>query len=179
MKRTLTAIACFFAALLPGTAEEHGFLFESVKPGERDPAGDVKVVSKAGSVVFDFYAGRGIGGVRIIPKAGVWPTSVTLRLRLGGLESLRISGGDVVVSASVLSHSGHRQLQEIEEAGKKRAGEGSEAFRVAIRLLDGNGREIEALPDPAKGGCFEVALPPALLARAKAGLTLNWVDFFR
>ena len=178
MKTTLTVLACFLAASA-GAVEPSGFQFEGVKPGEKEPGWGIKVEVKGDAAVFDFHAVRGIGGVRIIPKTGVWTKSVILRFRLGGLESLRLSGGGLILSTSVLSHSGHKKLLEIEDGEKKRVGERDDPLWVGIRILDGNGTEIEALPDPAKGGCFEVTVPPALLTRAKTGLTLNWVDFYR
>lgn len=167
------------AALLAGAAEPPAFEIKSLKPGE--PAGDerVKVAVKGDAVVFDIHDARGIGGVSIVPKKGAWPKSVVLRLHLGGLESIQMGCAKVTLFGSVLSHSGHERLLEIEEAGKKRKAGKDDPLWTGIRMVDAEGKDIKHLPDPDKGGCFEVAVPPTLLGGAGAKLTLRWINFYR
>ncbi len=178
MKTLRTVLACFLIAAHAGATEPPDFAIESLKPGERSAG--IKAAVEGDAVVFEIHDARGIGGVRITPKSGEWPKAVILRLHLGGLEQLRVSGAKVALSASVLSHSGHRTLLEIEEAGKERRSAGQDdPLWMTIRIKDAQGAEINALPDRAKGGYFEVVVPPALFAGEKAALTLHWIDFYR
>ncbi len=179
MKSKLTTISCIMAALLSSAVEPPEFKIESLKPGEVVREGSVKVSIQKGAIVFDIHDARGIGGVSITPKLGDWPKSVIVRLHLSGLESLQMSNGKVTLSGSVLSHSGHMRLLEIEESGKKREAGKDDPLWINIRMLDGQGKDIDHLPDATKGGYFEVTLPPALLSTAKPGMTLRWIDFYR
>lgn len=178
LKALRPALAGVLVTLYAGAAEPPEFAIECLRPGERRE--EIKVASQDDAVVFEIRDARGIGGARITPKNGDWPKVVILRLHLGGLEQLQISGAKISLFASVLSHSGHRRLLEIEEAGKKRRSAGNDdPLWMTIKIKDALGAEINALPDRAKGGYFEVVVPPALLAGESAALTLHWIDFFR
>ncbi|MCE9518147.1 MAG: hypothetical protein K8R87_01045 [Verrucomicrobia bacterium] len=179
MKSILAAFSFLMAAQLAGAVEPLEFMFESLKPGETVREGSIKTSSQKEAVIFDIHDARGLGGVSITPKLGVWPKSVIVRLHLSGLESLRMSNGKVTLSGSVVSQSGHMRLLEIEESDKKREADKNDPLWVNIRMLDGQGNEIDRLPVPEKGGYFEITLPPALLCAAKRGMTLRWIDFYR
>ncbi len=179
MKTMLTAFSLFTATLLASAVEPAEFKIGSLKAGEWVRDDCVKFTSEEGVVVFDIHDAQGIGGVSITPKSGDWPKSVIVRLHLPGLESLQLSAGKVTLFGSVLSHSGHKRLLEIDEAGKKREAGRDDPLWINIRMLDGHGKDINHLPDPGKGGCFEVTLPPALLIESNLGMTLRWIDFYR
>jgi hypothetical protein len=175
----ITVLACFLAALFAGATEPPGFDIESLKPGEVVRDGWIKVTLSEGAVVFDIHDARGIGGVRITPKSCGWPKPVVVRLHLRGLESLQISSGKFTLFGSVLTHSDHRRVLEIDEAGQRREAGKDDPFWINIRTVDAQGRDTDHLPDPEKGGYFEVTLPPALLNADTLGMTLRWIDFFR
>lgn len=178
MKTLRTALACFLFGVYAGAAKPPVFTIENIKPGERRDG--IKATIQGDTVVFEIRDARDIGGARIAPKSGDWPKAVILRLHLGGLEQLQVSGAKVSLIASVLSHSGHRRLLEIEEAGKERRSAGKDdPLWMTIKIKDTLGAEIDALPDPAKGSYFEVVVPPALFVEEKAVLTLHWIDFHR
>jgi len=179
VKTMLTAFSFLLAALFASAMEPPEFQIESLKPGEVVRADCIKVTLQAGAVVFDIHDERGIGGVRITPKWGGWPKPVIVRLHLSSMESLQISSGQFTLFGSVLSHRGHRRLLEIEEAGQKREAGKDDPLWINIRMLDGQGKDIQHLPDPEQGGYFEVTLPPALLNADKLGMTLSWIDSYR
>jgi len=179
MKIIIAAFSFFMVVQLACAAEPPAFEIESLRPGE--PAGDerVKVAVQGDVVVFDIHNPRGIGGVSIMPKKEVWPKSAVLRLHLGGLESIQMGCAKVTLFGSVLSHSGHERLLEIEEAGKKRKAGKDDPLWVGIRMLDAEGKDINHLPDPYKGGYFEVTVPPTLIGKTGEKLTLRWINFYR
>ena len=106
-------------------------------------------------------------------QKGQWPTTVILRLHLGGLESFAVSNGRIKLTGSVLSHSGNTKRLYLTEAGKDEEREpGTE-----IKVLDAAGKPIKGLPD--KDGYFEIRLPKALLEGQPKSLELGWIDFYR
>lgn len=179
MKTMLTVFCCFVANLFAGAVEPPEYKIKSLKPGEELRGTKVKISTQEGAVIFDIHDARGIGGVSITPKSGDWPQSVVVRIHLSGLESLQISNGKVTLFGSVLSHSGHMRLLEIEEAGKKKQAGKSDPLWMNIRMLDAQGKDIDHLPDPKQGGYFALTLPPALTSAAKNGMTFRWIDFYR
>jgi hypothetical protein len=52
------------------------------------------------------------------PTSGNWPTTITPRLNLGGLESFIVSNGKLKLTVSVLSHSGNTKRLYLTEDGK-------------------------------------------------------------
>jgi len=179
MKFIITVFTFSMVILFACAAEPSAFEIESLKPG--GPAGEerIMVTVQRDTVVFDIHDAHGIGGLSITPKKGAWPKSVVLRLHLGGLESIQLGCAKVTLFGSVLSHSGHERLLEIEEAGKKRKAGKDDPLWADIRMVDARGKDINHLPDPNKGGCFEVTVPPTLLGKTGGELTLRWIDFFR
>jgi hypothetical protein len=143
----------------------------------RKPEDRVTVALADGNVIFTVTSPRGIGGATIERKGETWPQAVVLRLHLRGLESLAISCGEMKLSASVLSHSGNARLLHLGTNGK----EGPQLTKDSphwtdVRVLDASGKPITGLPD--KGGYFELAIPTALLEKAKV-MKVEWVDFYR
>jgi hypothetical protein len=70
-------------------------------------------------------------------------------------------------------------LLEVEKEGKRREVGAKDPLRATVRMLDGEGKPTDRLPDPAKDGRFEVTLPAALFEGADGDLVLSWVDFYR
>lgn len=144
-------------------------------------AGDaVTVAVERGTAVLTVSSPSGIGGATVQRPDGVrWPDELPLRLRLRGLESLRITGGDATLRVSVLSHSGHPRLLHLRRGGQP---EGPELARgdpgwTDVRAFDADGEPADGLP--VEGGWFELTVPKVLLSEQSESLTLDWVDFHR
>jgi len=151
----------------PGTA----FQIHGKNPGA------VMVTGDDLRTVFTIQDARGIGSATIRREDGQWPQKVIVNAQLRSLEHFAITSGDVKLAASVLSHSGNRQLLHLWRGDK----EGPQLTRegghwMEIRTLDADRKPIAGLP-PA-GGCFEMSIPNALLAETKE-LRLDWIDFYR
>ena len=108
---------------------------------------------------------------------GKWPTTVILRLHLGGLESFAVSNGKIKLTGSVLSHSGNTRLLDVVEDGKEKKVEKDSPYWMEIRGFDSTGKPIQGLPD--KGGYFEITLPKAVLEGKSKSLEIGWIDFYR
>jgi hypothetical protein len=139
----------------------------------RKPEDRVEMKTEGDAATWDVFSPSGIGGATITAAGGKWPATVTVRLRLRGLESLAISNGKVKLAGSVLSHSGNARRVSLTEDGKEQPG----PAETEIRVLDAAGKPIQGLPD--QGGCFEITLPKALLEGQPKSLELNWIDFYR
>ncbi len=151
----------------PGTAFQiHG----------RNP-GAVTATNDDVQTVFTIRDPHGIGSASIRREDGPWPDKVIVRAQLGGLEQFTITSGEVTLAASVLSHSGNQRLLHVRQNGKEGAQLTRESeYWMEIRTLDAAGKDITGLP-PA-GGCFEMAIPKALLTDAKE-VRLDWINFYR
>ena len=151
----------------PGTA----FQIHGKNPGAVTATGDDL------QTVFTIQDPRGIGSATVRREDGQWPQKVTVRAQLRGLEHFAITSGDVTLTASVLSHSGNRQLLHLWRDGK----EGPQLTResehwMEIRTLDADGKPVTGLPPD--GGCFAMTLPQVLFAETKE-VRLDWINFYR
>ena len=102
---------------------------------------------------------------------------VVVRLRLMGLESLTVSNGKTLLSASVLSHSGNPRLLDVVEDGKEKKVGKDSPYWAEMRGFDSTGKPVTGLP--GKGGYFEITLPKALLEGQPKSLEVEWIDFYR
>ncbi|NQU24193.1 MAG: hypothetical protein HQ567_23170 [Candidatus Nealsonbacteria bacterium] len=120
---------------------------------------------------------RGIGGATLQRTGKAWPGVIVVRLHLRGLESFTVAAGKRKLSASVLSHSGHKRLLHLWEDGKEKKIEPASPYWTQLGIFDARGKPIEKLPE--QGGYFEITLPKALLSGQGGTLTLGWIDFYR
>ena len=83
-------------------------------------SGDAVAVTRDGARWgFTVTSERGIGSATIARRDVPWPTNVTFRLKLGGLELLDIQCGAARLHASVQSHSGFGRTVQLTGADGK------------------------------------------------------------
>ena len=104
-----------------------------------------------------------------------WPETVVVRLRLQGLESLKIASETIKLEASVSSSNGDFRLWRSGEEEKALNEKSSLWFEP--KLLDSKGRKSKSIP--LQDGYIELQLPKALFASNPRSITLTWVDFYR
>jgi hypothetical protein len=142
----------------------------------REP-GTLKAENQDGRGILIIHGGRGIGEATIRPGAGTWPEETILRAYLSGLESLKISAGNVTLAASVSSHSGNEVLLHLDSKGKEGPQLGIDSpYWMEIKTRGANGKSVPGLPP--QGGWFEATIPNALLSGA-GELKVSWIDFYR
>ncbi len=170
--REMRSLVVFLAMALFATAAQADDL-PTFDIRAKKPADTIKVKVEKDTTIFDIVSPNGIGGATINPPKGKWPTTVILRLHLGGLESFAASAGKMRLTGSVLSHSGNRKRLTLTEDGK----DDSREPGTEIKVLDAGGEPVKGLP--GKGGYFEIRLPKALLKGEAKSLELGWIDFYR
>jgi len=127
---------------------------------------------------FTVMSPSGIGGAAITREGERWPGSIILRLRLRGLERLRIGNGKVTLSASVSSGGDHQTILSFSEGGKEEVPiDRSNPYWTEISILDAQGHPTSEIP--LRDGVFEITLPHALFVSKPPTITLDWIDFYR
>lgn len=140
-------------------------------------AGTLTMTEEGGKTIFSIKGGRGIGeaSVRRLPDG--WPPEIVVRAYLRGLELFSVSDGLVKLSASVLSHSGNKQLLHLWKGGKEGPPlDAKSPYQMKIRVCNADGKPVQGLPP--EGGWFEMTLPRALLKKANT-IELGWINFYR
>ena len=119
------------------------------------------------------YANSRVGDDEITFGSSLSGSTITLTTPI----TINDATGQVKISASVLSHSGHPTLAHLWKNGQEGPPlKSSSPYWLEIRRLDAKGQPVSSLPP--QGGCFEVTLPQKLLNQA-ATFELHWIDFYR
>lgn len=131
----------------------------------------VEIQVQDGQAVIDVSSESGIGSATVTRRNGPWPT-IVLRLRLRGLESLRLTTDKATVQASA-SNSGDQpgQCHRIRDGIEEPLGTDS-PYYVDIRHVKTAGEDHDS-------DYFEVIVPRALLDNLSSRLRIEWIDFYR
>ncbi|MFM2003460.1 MAG: hypothetical protein RI963_2886 [Planctomycetota bacterium] len=146
--------------------------------GDRTQEAGIKVAIADGVATIDVTRTPPMGRMRITTE-GKWCEGIVLRLRVGGLENLQCDHGEVSVTASVLSHSDHKQLQFRMKGEKQVALDPKDPLWLEISRRDKDGKKLTSLPKVDEGGYFEIRIPAAMLAAEPQPLAIDWIDFYR
>jgi hypothetical protein len=129
-------------------------------------------------VIFTVTSPSGIGSAAITRKGERWPGSMILRLRLTGMERLRIGNGKATLSASVSGSGNPKTILSLSEGSQDEIPiDRGSPYWTEIRILDDQGHLAKEIP--TKDGVFELFLPQALFVSNPPTITLEWIDFFR
>jgi len=121
---------------------------------------------------------RGIGQATIARRGKQWSKEVVLRLRLRGLESLTVAAGPLKLAVSVDSNRPHvARLYLWKDGTEGPALDKKSPYWTSIQIVPAKEKQVRIPLDP--GGCFQVALPSALLADNPESLEVRWIDFYR
>lgn len=125
----------------------------------------VVVASSAEQSVLTVLSPRGIGSAVIHRPGAQWPAMHTLllKLRLRGLEELRISNGDVEWIAAVSSSDSTVRLR----------------VKRGLQETELTNPQDPYWADVTTDNGFSVKVPGILFERNPASLNLKWIDFFR
>ena len=135
----------------------------------------VEVRIDKGKAHFSIQSPFGISKAIIERSGDNWPTSVTLRWHLKGLENLKVTNGKNTLEASVSSQDGKVRLWK---DGKEDSPlDSKHPYWMEIRLIGTDGKPVKTIP--LTDGYFEMQLPKALFADNPKSITLNWIDFYR
>lgn len=139
---------------------------------------EASVSADAGLTAIDIVSPKGIGSARIELPPDVSPRNVVIRLYLKGLEELRLSYGQVTITASVASGEDHRVRQSLarqDDPSGEQPLMSSDPFWLDIQIVShDNTPRI-----PLETGYFEVRLPEDASRAGATSFWLRWIDFYR
>lgn len=135
----------------------------------------VEVKVEDGNAIFSVQSSFGISQATIERRGDNWPTSVTVRLHLKGLENLKITNGKETLKASVSSQDAKVRLWKDGEEDSPL--DSKHPYWMEVRLVGKDGEPVKTIP--LKDGYFEMQLPKALFEHNPPSITLHWIDFYR
>ncbi len=143
-----------------------------VKAGDR-----VKITPEKTGVIVDIFSESGIGRATLEPPDGQWPTGMVLRLHLRGLESFRLEAGPWGCEVSVMSYPPYKTRLRVHGPDPMPRLDPKSPFWMVVKMRGAEGKPASKIP--LERGYFELALPPAFLAKAPQKLEMHWIDFYR
>jgi hypothetical protein len=106
-----------------------------------------------------------------------WPDVIVLRLRLQGLESFRVSNGEVTVEGSVSSHDDKERVRLWKQGKEDSLLDAKSPFWMEIGMIGEDGKPAKTIP--LKNGHFQIRLPKGFFEDNPKSITINWIDFYR
>ncbi len=170
--------------------ERNGRLHAAARGGEtasglkitlRKPEDRVETVVQEGGEIVTVTSASGIGGAVLERTGAAWPEPLRVRLRLSGLESLKVTSGPVTIRGWG-SHAGNPRtwVDAIHDQGRVeslRLLDPQDRFWIDIQAIDDQGQPAKVIP--LQGGHFEFTLPGALLVPRAKTVEIEWIDFHR
>lgn len=173
MLEHLTIVAVTICILISGCADVVKESQFNITTKRADDMVDVEV--KDASMVFSVHSPFGISQAVIESTDGTWPEVMILRLHLKGLESFKVTNGEITIEGAVSSQNGHVRLWK---NGKEDSPLDSRSpYWTEIRIVGKNGKTETTIP--LEDSCFEILLPKALFEDSPKLITINWIDFYR
>ncbi|HEX3315526.1 MAG TPA: hypothetical protein VHR72_11575 [Gemmataceae bacterium] len=160
-------------AILPLGAFVDGPMDFKITPKDGDSV-DVKVDKDR--TLFDVKSPFGIGRASIERRKSEWPGVVTVRLRLKGLEHLKIVAGAKKLEAAVGVRNGRPEIRAWKDGDENHPLGDKSPYWPMIAVID---RGQPAQTSPLTDGWFDIELPRALLEGNPASIVVNWIDFYR
>jgi hypothetical protein len=130
---------------------------------------DVEVLGDQYRVII--HSPRGISEVTLQRLGESWPERVVVEMRLKGLESLTVSGGEMGVQAAVSTGVDRATIRQWPVSDEQ----------VALTANDPLWLDLRMIPRvPAQtGGGFEWTVPWGLRQANSPELRVNFIDFYR
>lgn len=137
----------------------------------------VIVSGDANSVLFSIHCPFGISHATIERTAEQWPSTITLRLHLKGLESFRIIHGNATLEASVSSRDDNMRFRWWMNQKEDELLDSDSEFWMDICMIGPDGKTSDTIP--LIDGYFEMQLPKAIFEQNPKSVTIHWIDFYR
>jgi len=171
-----------FAAVLPFLIASSNIILATPVIVHRtaDVRGEVIAVEEnVDRTIVDVRSAIGIGRMKLSAVNDQWPTTLVLRLHLGGLESLHIGNDTSSIDVSIISSTPHRQLCEVVHTPGERSQSVDEESPFWMPVHIEHTKTAGQPKIPLVDGYFEVTLPAVLLKDKPESLSIRWIDFYR
>jgi hypothetical protein len=121
----------------------------------------VEITSTDNGAVVTVNSKSGIGSARLLRTAEGWPTRLSIRLTLGGLESFEMENGLIHLRTSLRRG---KQTPYWKAGNNERQADPDGNLEMTITTTD---------------GVVEVVVPNEMMDRNPEAIRFTWVDFFR
>ncbi len=135
------------------------------------------VETEGQQALIQIHSPGGIGGAAVEITSAPRPEKIILRFYLRGLEELRFTYADTLITASVASTGEHNLRQTVRQANQpEQPLSPASPYWLKIRLVteDGSPGNI-----PLQNGYIEVETPPDFIQSQERKFAIEWIDFYR
>lgn len=134
---------------------------------------EIRVNASDGATVIDISDPGGIGRAELKRSGKKWPEKLVLRLRLKGLESLKVTVGENKLGWWVAADPAVKTYMSQWVDGKETSLTSESPWWSEVKRVD------VSTKSPRKEGYFELTLPARMFAENPEIMHIAWVDFFR
>lgn len=151
-----------------------------LKVNAAKPDARFKVEVDNENAVIEIFSESGIGSATIEVTSENLPKKIIMRFHLRGLEELRFSYDETVITASLSSTNVPQIRQSFSRAGERPIKEAAitadSPYWLKICLVSSDGA-----PDkiPLQNGYIEAEAPENFLKGGHRQATMHWIDFYR
>ncbi len=159
------------------SSQQNGIM---VKINTAKPDARIKVEADNEIAVIEIFSESGIGSAAIEVTSEALPKKIILRFHLRGLEELRFSYDETMITASLASTSARQIRQSFSRVGERPIKETAIAadspYWMKMRAVSSDGA-----PDtiPLQNGYIEAETPQDFLKGGHRQATIHWIDFYR
>ncbi len=135
----------------------------------------INIQYQNGTTLIDVDSPTGIGSAKFQLESGSMPDEIILRLRLKGLEELRLTSAQTSIAASVSNSDPSEVHQRIVAASSDSPLLPSHPLWMKIEIV--SEQAVKTLP--MEEGYFEITVPKEFLRKAGTSFEIEWIDFYR
>jgi hypothetical protein len=176
MPDTLLLAICLVASFALAACGSTGGGAVVLKASADRPDARVTVATDPQQAVVEVFSPSGIGSAKVEITSATLPQTIMLRLHLRGLEELRFTYGDTIITASLSSTGDNATQQTHRSAGQEQAIVEGSPYWMNVRLAPTGGSPAAI---PLENGYIEVEAPRDFLANRQTKFAIQWVDFYR
>lgn len=156
----MSILVFFLTLIVPAT---HAVVQEpllSVELRKAEDSGEVVWTGRAAVVII--ASKSGIGGVRLVRGSDEWPSQLTIRLKLAGLESFRMDNGLIRFGTSLMSPKRVHYWNIAKDGRPSEHPDGT--IEVTVTKTE---------------DAVEILVPIPMTKDNPDAISCSWVDFFR
>ncbi len=179
MKNNIVLVGAAVALALTacGSSQQNSIMLKvnATKPGAR-----IKIAADNEKALIEIFSPSGIGSANLAMTSATLPKKIVLRFHLRGLEELRFSYDETIITTSLASTNAPQIRQSLSRIGEKPATETALApdspYWMKLRLVSSDSARNAI---PLQNGYIEIEAPEHFLKGGYRQATLQWIDFYR